>query len=108
MCRSLGAGGCMSRARGRADACTGVHRAAGPAQAWQDCATFVAVTHQREEAMSIPSVLKAAVVALAVATGTPLFAQGTPINAASFDALVGQGPVADAATVAANKWASKI
>jgi ABC-type amino acid transport substrate-binding protein len=58
--------------------------------------------------MSIPSVLKAAVVALAVATGAPLFAQGTPLNAAAFDALVAQGPVADAATIASNKWASKI
>jgi ABC-type amino acid transport substrate-binding protein len=58
--------------------------------------------------MSIPSVLKASVVALAVATAAPLFAQGTPINAAAFDALVAQGPVADAATIAASKWASKI
>ncbi|RYY98208.1 MAG: ABC transporter substrate-binding protein, partial [Comamonadaceae bacterium] len=58
--------------------------------------------------MSIPSVLKAAGLALAVATSAPLFAQGTPINAAAFDALVAQGPVADAATVASNKWASKI
>ena len=58
--------------------------------------------------MAIPSVLKATVVALAVATCAPLFAQGTPINAAAFDSLVGQGPVADAATIASNKWASKI
>jgi ABC-type amino acid transport substrate-binding protein len=58
--------------------------------------------------MSISSVLKTAVVALAVATGAPLFAQGTPINAAAFDALVAHGPVADAATIASNKWASKI
>ncbi|MEJ7929764.1 glutamate ABC transporter substrate-binding protein [Ramlibacter sp. AN1015] len=58
--------------------------------------------------MSIPSVLKAAVVALAVVTGAPLFAQATPINAAAFDSLVAQGPVADAATVASSTWASKI
>lgn len=58
--------------------------------------------------MSIRTVLKAATVALAVATGGPLFAQGTPINAAAFDALVAQGPVADAATIASSKWASKI
>ena len=58
--------------------------------------------------MSISSVLKASVLALAVAASAPLFAQGTPINAAAFDALVAQGPVADAATIASNKWASKI
>ncbi len=61
--------------------------------------------------MSLPSLLKAALLALAalvVATGTPLFAQGTPINSAAFDALVAQGPVADAATIASNTWASKI
>ena len=58
--------------------------------------------------MSLPSILKAALVALAVATGAPLFAQGTPINSATFDSLVAQGPVADAATIASNTWASKI
>ncbi|QBK05862.1 ABC transporter substrate-binding protein [Hylemonella gracilis] len=58
--------------------------------------------------MSIQSVLKTAVVTLAVVAGTPLFAQGTPINAQAFDALIAQGPVADAATVAASTWASKI
>lgn len=58
--------------------------------------------------MAIRTVLKAAVVALAVAGGAPLFAQGTPINAAAFDALVAQGPVADAATIASSQWASKI
>ncbi len=58
--------------------------------------------------MAIRSVLKAAVVALAVAGSAPLFAQGTPINAAAFDALVAQGPVADAATIASSQWASKI
>ena len=50
--------------------------------------------------MSIPSVLKATAFALAIATGSSLFAQGTPINTAAFDALVAQGPVADAATIA--------
>ena len=58
--------------------------------------------------MSIPSALKTAVVALAVASSGPLFAQGTPIDAAAFDSLVAQGPVADAAIVASNKWASNI
>ncbi|MGE4242078.1 glutamate ABC transporter substrate-binding protein [Ramlibacter sp.] len=58
--------------------------------------------------MPIPSFLKATLVAFTVATGAPAFAQGTPINAQAFDALVAQGPVADAATIAANKWASGI
>ncbi|NOK24117.1 transporter substrate-binding domain-containing protein, partial [Corallococcus carmarthensis] len=35
-------------------------------------------------------------------------AQGTPIDAAAFDALVAQGPVASAEAVAASPWASKI
>lgn len=58
--------------------------------------------------MSIQSLLKASIAALAVAASAPVLAQGTPLNAAAFDALVAQGPVADAATVASNKWASKI
>ncbi|MGB4924916.1 MAG: glutamate ABC transporter substrate-binding protein [Giesbergeria sp.] len=58
--------------------------------------------------MSIQSILKSTVVVLAIVTGAPLFAQGTPINTAAFDALVAQGPVADAATIASSTWASKI
>ena len=58
--------------------------------------------------MSIKSILKSTVAALAFVTAGPLFAQGTPINAAAFDALVAQGPVADAAAIAASPWASKI
>ena len=58
--------------------------------------------------MSIQSILKSTVVALAVVAGAPVFAQGTPINTAAFDALVAQGPVADAATIASSTWASKI
>ena len=58
--------------------------------------------------MSIKSILKSTVAALALATGGSLFAQGTPINAAAFDALVAQGPVASAATIASSTWASKI
>ena len=58
--------------------------------------------------MSIQTFLKSTVVALAIVTGAPLFAQGTPINTAAFDALVAQGPVADAATIASSSWASKI
>lgn len=58
--------------------------------------------------MPIQSLLKSTVVALAVVCGGSLFAQGTPINAAAFDALVAQGPVASAETIAASTWASKI
>ena len=58
--------------------------------------------------MSISFILKGTLVALAFATSAPLFAQGTPINAAAFDSLVAQGPIADAAAIAANNWASKI
>lgn len=58
--------------------------------------------------MPIKSILKSTVVALAIVTGAPLFAQGTPINTAAFDALVAQGPVADAAAIASSTWASKI
>jgi len=58
--------------------------------------------------MSIKSLLKTTVVALMAVTGGSLFAQGTPIDAAAFDALVAQGPVADAATIASSTWASKI
>ncbi len=58
--------------------------------------------------MSIQSRLKSTVAALAMVAAGPLFAQGKPIDAAAFDALVAQGPVADAATIAASPWASKI
>ena len=58
--------------------------------------------------MPIKSILKSTVAALAIAAGGPLFAQGTPINTAAFDALIAQGPVADAATIASSTWASKI
>ncbi|MFO1414253.1 MAG: glutamate ABC transporter substrate-binding protein [Burkholderiales bacterium] len=58
--------------------------------------------------MSITSALKFALLALSALTAGPLFAQGTPINAAAFDALVAQGPVADAATIASSTWASKV
>ena len=58
--------------------------------------------------MSIQTFLKSTAVALAIVTGAPLFAQGTPINTAAFDALLAQGPVADAATIASSSWASKI
>jgi ABC-type amino acid transport substrate-binding protein len=58
--------------------------------------------------MSITSLLKTTVAVLSIATGSVVLAQGTPINVAAFDALVAQGPVADAATVAASTWASQI
>jgi ABC-type amino acid transport substrate-binding protein len=58
--------------------------------------------------LTLTSLLKGALVAVAVAAGAPLFAQGTPINAEAFDALIARGPVADAATISSNTWASKI
>ncbi|EGI76556.1 extracellular solute-binding protein family 3 [Hylemonella gracilis ATCC 19624] len=54
------------------------------------------------------SILKTAVVTLVLVSGGSLYAQGTPINAAAFDALIAQGPVASAATIRSNAWASKI
>lgn len=58
--------------------------------------------------MPIPSIVKFTAVALSIVTGGSVFAQGTPINPAAFDALIAQGPVADAATIASSTWASKI
>lgn len=58
--------------------------------------------------MSISSLLKATVLSFTLVGAASSFAQGKPIDTAAFDALVAQGPVADAATVSANKWASKI
>lgn len=58
--------------------------------------------------MLIQSILKSTLVVMAVAAAAPLFAQGTPVNTAAFDALVAQGPVADAATIASSPWATKI
>ena len=58
--------------------------------------------------MSIPSFLKSTAMTLAIVASGSLFAQGTPINTTAFDALVAQGPVADAATIASSTWATKI
>ncbi len=58
--------------------------------------------------MSIKSLRKSSVAALAIAGGGAASAQGTPIDAAAFDALVAQGPIASAETIAASPWASKI
>ncbi len=58
--------------------------------------------------MSITSLLKSSVAALAIAGSGAASAQGTPIDAAAFDALVAQGPVASAETIAASPWASQI
>ena len=58
--------------------------------------------------MPIKSILKSTVVTLAIVGSGSLFAQGAPLNTAAFDALVAQGPVADAATIASSTWASKI
>lgn len=56
----------------------------------------------------IKTLLKSTTVALAVLAGGPVFAQGTPIDAAAFDQLVAQGSVANAATIASSTWATKI
>lgn len=58
--------------------------------------------------MTIKSLLKSSVAALAIAGGGAASAQGSPIDAAAFDALVAQGPVASAEAIAASPWASKI
>ena len=58
--------------------------------------------------MSIKSLLKSTAMALAFVAGGSAFAQGAPINAAAFDTLMAQGPIADAATIASSTWASKI
>ena len=46
--------------------------------------------------MSIKPFLQSIVAALAITGGGAVCAQGTPIDAAAFDALVAQGPVASA------------
>lgn len=48
-----------------------------------------------------------ALIVLGFATA-PLLADGTAINASAFDAIVTNGPVADAATLASSAWATKI
>ncbi|MFO6419869.1 glutamate ABC transporter substrate-binding protein [Hylemonella sp. W303a] len=58
--------------------------------------------------MSITTLLKSTVVALATLTGASIFAQGTPIDAAAFDALIAQGPIANAETLRSSTWASKV
>ncbi len=58
--------------------------------------------------MPIKTVLKSAVATLALAGSGSLFAQGVPIDAAAFDALVAKGPVATAEAIAASPWATKI
>lgn len=63
---------------------------------------------ESENLMSITSILKSTVAALAIAGSGSLLAQGTPIDAAAFDALVAGGPVASPETIAASPWASKI
>lgn len=76
--------------------------------------SFAAITceyleqQQETSLMTITTLFKTTVAAVAVASSGALWAQGTAINAAAFDALVASGPVADAGTVAANKWASQI
>ena len=58
--------------------------------------------------MSIKTLLKSTAATLAIVAAGPLLAQGTPINATAFDALIAQGPTADPATIASSTWASKI
>jgi ABC-type amino acid transport substrate-binding protein len=58
--------------------------------------------------MSMKSILKSTVAALVLVTSGSLFAQGKPIDAAAFDALVAQGPVASDAAIRSSAWASKI
>lgn len=58
--------------------------------------------------MSISFLLKSSVASLAFVASGALLAQGTPIDAAAFDALVAKGPVADAATIASSTWATRI
>lgn len=58
--------------------------------------------------MSIRSILQTTAAAFAVMGAGAVFAQGTPIDAAAFDALVAQGPVASDAAVASSTWASKV
>lgn len=53
--------------------------------------------------------LKSAVLMIVAGfAAAPLFADGTSIVAAAFDAIVTNGPVADAATIASSTWATKI
>jgi ABC-type amino acid transport substrate-binding protein len=60
--------------------------------------------------MQFQSIFKPAVLsaALVFAAAAPLTAGGKVIDAAAFDAILAKGPVADAATIASSKWASKI
>ena len=55
------------------------------------------------------SLFSSAVLTIAlVLVGAPIVADGKPIDAAAFDALVAKGPVADAAALASSPWAAKI
>jgi ABC-type amino acid transport substrate-binding protein len=50
----------------------------------------------------------AAALSLALFAASPLAAQGKPIDAAAFDAILAKGPVADAAAIASSTWATKV
>lgn len=50
----------------------------------------------------------AAALGLVLFATSPLAAQGKPIDAAAFDAILAKGPVADAAAIASSAWATKI
>jgi ABC-type amino acid transport substrate-binding protein len=58
--------------------------------------------------MFIKTIFKTSFVAAALLASGSLFAQGKPIDAAAFDALVAQGPVASADEIAKSTWASRI
>jgi len=47
-------------------------------------------------------------ISLVLAGATPLVADGKPIDAVAFDAIVAKGPVADPTTVASSSWATKV
>lgn len=58
--------------------------------------------------MSITSLLKSTAVALTIVSAGAACAQGKPIDAAAFDALLAKGPVASPDEIAKSTWASKI
>lgn len=58
--------------------------------------------------MFMKSIFKTSFVAAAFVASGSLFAQGKPIDAAAFDALVAQGPVAGADEIAKSTWATRI
>jgi ABC-type amino acid transport substrate-binding protein len=58
--------------------------------------------------MKTPLFRSAILILALVFVGAQLVADGTPIDAAAFDAIVTNGPVATAATIASSTWAMKV